>query len=298
MSSTEQLTVFKIGIGAINPAIRMERGEITLSRMQEAAERLKTDEFYDEIDPNAIPSTCVDGRGRLDGKQELGANAAGGTFTVVMADALTTNRYRNVDEHEKAPVHAARMYGELRQKYKIGGHDADHHGENGCGCGAEDVLDSPQMDQPSIIRFMIQHGDDIRAFLNENGIEIDGGIHKQLINKATLLFQEGYATNGAELRDAMKTSGGDEAVETLTGPHNEFNLALNTQRGTTLNRQKLRAAFGDEYQTFGLDVWALENAAKATSLTEQEIAQKFAAMLYYNVATAAVLAKDISVTAR
>lgn len=295
MSSTEQLTIFTIGIGGINPAVRVEKGEITFASMQEAAERLKTDEFYEEIDKNAIPNKCVDGRGRLDGNQELGPNAAGGTFSVVMADALTTNRYRA--EGEKAPVHAAKVYNELKKMgFKIGGHDADSHSDKGCGCGAEDVLDSPHMSEPSIIRYMIQRGDDIRTFLSSNGIEVDDGTHKLLLKNATRLFQEGYATNGAELRDAMESVDGETAIETLTGPHFEFNLALNTQSGTTLNRDKLREAFGNEYQTFGLDIWALENAAKATSLTEREVVQKFAAMLYYNVATAAVLSKDISLT--
>jgi hypothetical protein len=297
MASTEQLVVFTIGIGSIDPAQRVRNGEIEESVMQEAAGRLKTAEFYDQISPNAIPRICVDGRGRLDGQQELGANAAGGTFSVVMGDALTTNRYRQPGE--KAPAHAVRVYAELQKMgYEIGGHDADHHGDKGCGCGAEDVLDNVKEEDPSIIRFMIQEADGIRAFLGENGVEVDDATHAMLVSNATHLYQEGYATNGSELCDAMKEVGGEASVETLTGSHSEFNLGINTERGTTLNRHKLRDAFGSDYQSFGLDVWALDNAARATSISDKEAAQKLAAMLYYNVAVAAVLAQNISVTTR
>lgn len=297
MPETEQLDIFKIGEGTINPEQRIQDGEINRGLMSEAAERLKTGEFYISIDPKAIPNKCVDGRPRLDGVQEPGPNSAGGTFSVVIADALTTNRYRQV--HEKAPEHATRMYGELvKAGYKIGGHDADHAGENGCGCGAEDVLDNVDQNAPSIIRYMIQCGDDIRNFLARYGVEIDDATHQTLTSNATRLYQEGYATNGAELRDATKAEGGDESVETLTGPHLEGLLTINTEKGTTFDRVAFAKAFDGKIQAFNVDVWSLKNAAQATSLNEKEANQKFAAMLYYNVATAAVLSKNIVVVAR
>jgi hypothetical protein len=297
MPVVDQLVIFKIGEGNIDPEQRILDGEIDQNVLAEAAERLKNGEFYAKIDPKSIPTKCVDGRSRLDGLQELGANSAGGTLSVVMADALTTNRFR--DSHEKAPEHARRVYRHLGEKgYKIGGHDADHAGEDGCGCGAEDALDAASEAKPSIIRYMARRGDDIREFLSGYDVEIDDATHRLLVNNATRLYQEGYATNGKELRSAMIAEAGESSVETLTGKHLEGILSINTKAGTTFDRQAFAAAFDGKIEAFNVDIWALQNAAQVTSVNDKEASQKFAAMLYYNVATAAVLSKNIAVIAR
>ncbi|HEX4662035.1 MAG TPA: hypothetical protein VH144_00300, partial [Candidatus Saccharimonadales bacterium] len=73
--------------GPIDPETRGVDAEI----MQDAAERLQSDEFY--VQTNLlIPCQCVDGRHRQDGSCEPAPNAAGGTESAVIADALTTQR--------------------------------------------------------------------------------------------------------------------------------------------------------------------------------------------------------------
>ena len=288
MSNVQERPRLTIAEGKIDPDTRVRDGEITEAEINEFVEALESDEFYDEI-ASLIPTKCVDGRPRLDGAVTLGANAAGGTFSVVMGDALTTNRYRLVGE--KAPQHATHVYEELQKAgHEIGVHDDDHAEGDHCGCGAEDKLDDMNAEQPSILRYMARRGDDIRTALADLGVEIDDETHALLKANAATLVEESYATTGAELKKVATDTAGDDCVETLTGSHKEAALVVQTQEGRTLNRVKLQERFGDKLQAFALDVPALRKAAEITALSPREVEQKFAAMLYYNVATAAVLA--------
>jgi hypothetical protein len=296
MSNIQEKVYLSIGEGAINPQERVAKGEITEAEIDGFAERMETDEFYDEVAVLAVPNRCVDGRGRKDGVVRLGADAAGGTFSVVMADALTTNRYRQPGE--KAPKHAQRLYEELQKNgYEIKVHDDDHATDPNCGCGAEDKLDSPEAADPSIVRYIVRRGDDIRGLLGALDIVVDDETHTLITGNAADLADTQYATNGAELREAAKNTAGEGASETYTGPHRELALGINTREGTTLNRQKITDTLGDKFQAFNLDVPVLKKAAELTSLSPREAEQKFIAMLYYNVATAATLAdKSLRIT--
>lgn len=290
-----------IGQGSIDPQTRVARGEITEQRIDELEARLRGDEFFTEIDEESTPTKCVDGRGRADGEQELDANAAGGTFSLVMADSLSGhNTYRHAGQ--KAFQHAKNLYGHLvKMGRKIGGHDDDHAQAPNSGCGAQDKLDNADADQPSILRYIANRSDGIRAFLSSVGVEVDDELHAKISANAGALHDEEYATNGADLRAVFTgTPGaGDDAVERLSGPHNEVVLVVNTKLGQTLDRQKVKAAFGDAYQVFNVDVWALLNGCTDTSLSPEEANERLVAALYYNVATAAVLAgRSLRVVAR
>jgi cadmium carbonic anhydrase-like protein len=290
ITSTQPLTL-TIGEGTIDPVTRSQAGIINDTTLAELVERLKTAEFYAVIDPAAIPTKCVDGRSRADGRQELGANAAAGTFSVVMADALTTNSYRSAGQ--TAYEHAKRLYNHLVSLGKlIGGHDDDRAQVPNCGCGAEDKLDTVAADQPSILGYLVRRGDDIRNVVVSLGVTVDDNTHQKLLLQADNLHQTHYAVTGADLRQAfLDTPGaGAASIETLTGTHNEVAVVINRQVGTTLNRQKLKAAFGDAYQVFNLDLAALRAACELLALSAGEAQEKFVAALYYNVATAAVLA--------
>lgn len=288
--STEP-TLLTIGEGTIDPATRSQQGVISDTTVADLVARLKTDEFYDRIDAEAVPTKCVDGRGRVDGQQELGANAAGGTFSLVVADALTSNSYREAGQN--AFEHAKRLYAQLVSLGKtVGGHDDDRAEMPNCGCGAEDKLDATTADQPSILAYLVRRGVDVRDAVRSLGVGVSDELHEALIQQAAKLRQEQYVTNGAALRQAfLDTPGvGAACVERLTGAHGEVAVVINTQPGTTLNRLKLKAAFGEAYQVFNLDVAALQSACKLIALSADEADEKFVAALYYNVATAAVLA--------
>lgn len=276
ISDVQQLA---IAIGAIDPATRIASGEIAADRLDELTARLAGSDFFVHTD-EFIPRQCVDGRPRADGTCEPAPNSSGGTFTLVVADALTTGRYRAPGED--AAAHAKAMYAYLGvHGYKVGGHDADHTAGDGCGCGAEDKLDA-------MLAYIRDHGDSIRSFLADLA-PVDDESHHHIVAAASELLDGGYVASGRALRQAFIDTAGEESVETLTGPHHEVALVANTQAGTTLDRARLRAAFGDAYQAFNVDVAALRRAAEAVSVTAREAEQKFLAALYYNVAVAAVL---------
>jgi hypothetical protein len=65
---------------------------------------------------------------------------------------------------------------------------------------------------------------------------------------------------------------------------------INKRQDTTLDRNALAAEFGSDYQAFNVDAWAFEEAARVTSLSDEEVKQKIAAMTFYNLATTLVLA--------
>lgn len=285
MSQVQERPRLEIAEGAIDPDVRVANGEITNDEIEEFASRLETEEFYDEIKKLEddvfvfIPNVCVDGR--IHGK--LGPNSAGGTNTLVVADALTTNAYRK--DGEKAPAHALTLFNELKKAgYEIGGHGDDRATDEKCGCGAQDREDE-------VLAYIARRGEDVRTVIADLGIEIDDTTHNMITHNAVKLGEENYTTNGKELREAYVDIAGEESVPDLPGNHNEVAVVINTQAGTTLNREKIAAAYGnDKLQAFNVDVPALQKAAEAISHSPEEVTQKFIAMLYYNVATAAVLA--------
>jgi hypothetical protein len=228
----------------------------------------------------SIPAQCVDGRSRADGSYSPAPKAAGGTFSAVIGDALTTGSYR--PESSSATDHAKAVYAYFMRHDYVGGHDADHASEQGCGCGAEDKLEE-------ILVFIHQNAEAIRTFLRNVGVEVSREVSEAIARRANELITEHYVTSGRELRTAYIDTAGAACIERLAGPHHEVALVINTAPATTIDRAKMARAYGDTFQVFELDVPALQVAANALSISPDETQQKFIAMLYYNVATAAVL---------
>ena len=288
LEAQERLT-FTIGEGSVGPAARIATGEISEQRVDEVVERLQTDEFYDEIDPESLPSECIECRPPDGEPQVMGADSAGGSFTQVAADALTHQSYRHPGE--KAPTHAKRIYSELIEDGKpVKTHDADIAQGINCGCGAEDKLDGQEPDKPSILGYLTRRGNDIRQVVESLGRNVSDEQEALITSRAAQLRAEDYATNGAELKQACIEVAGPDSVETVTGVQKGVAVVINTRQGTRLNRLKLSEEFGDDYQAFSVDVWSLPNGAKATSRTEAEADDKEVAALFYNLAAGGVIA--------
>lgn len=287
MPNTKEIAFLTIAEGGIDPDTRVSRGEITQDEIEQFVTDIQSEEFDAVIDAAAIPAVCVDGRG-----MRVGPNAAGGTFTLVVADALTTQTYRS--QGDKAPAHATRLFTELTKAgKKIGGHDDDHAQGNNCGCGAEDKLDNVEdANGPSILGYIERRGGDIRTFLESPliGLTISDELHESIVARSAELRKEKYATAGADLKKATLAVAGEDAIEQLTGVHNEVALRIQTKPGATIDRPKLREKYGDKLEVFELDLPNLRSGVEAVSLTKEEAGKKLIAALYYNVATASVLA--------
>jgi hypothetical protein len=293
-----------IGEGSIDPDERIARGEITHDEVADFVEALQGDELYKRIDSELIPEQCVDGRDEI----TRGPNAAGGTFSLVMGDALTFNTFCKIGD--KAATHAKHVYGHLRSiGHRIGGHDDAAAKGATCGCGAEDKLDNSDADKPSILRYISRRSDEIRDALTSLsitatseplGIQISDDVHGLITKRSDELQAESYASSGAELRQAFVDIAGEESVATLEGVHNEVVVVINTRAGETLDREKVRQLFGDKIEAFNVDVHALRKGAQSMSNNaEKEADARFIASLYYNVATAAVLSgKSLRIVVR
>lgn len=288
MTETYNHPVFEIGEGAIDPDTRIQQGEITGEEVDKFVERLYGDEFYDEVDAlNAkvgkLPSCCVDGRC---GECALGFNAAGGTTSLVMAEALTEGdgitSYRK--NGETAPEHSERMFTDLAAKgHRIGGHTGSNATAEKSDCGAQDRA-------AEIFGYLARRPEDVFSIITSLGVEIPEALHARIVANAQSRIDEGYFTNGVAIKNAYEKVGGKQCVPELQGVHKEVALTVNMKAGQTLNRKKLQQEFGDELQTFNLDVEGLKNGAMEISNSKDEAEAKFIAALYYNVATAAVLA--------
>lgn len=284
MSQTRLDTLGGIGTGSIGPQPRIEAGEITHELVAEVNERLAGAEFYSPV------------------SSELRPNAPGGTFSLVIADALTTQRYYT--EGETAKDHAVRLFSSLIEmkdadKLKkvipgacmdgrhslayspsvVGGHDGEHGLDD---CGAQKRLGE-------ILGFIMARGDEIRSFLGTIGVNVDDETHELITRRSKELIEKGYITDGLSIRKAYEETAGDDSVVRLQFNHGEVAAEINLDPAVTLDRSKLDSAYGHSINAFNVDAGVFPEAAEIISFTPREAEQKNIAMLYYTVGTSAVL---------
>ncbi len=260
-----------IGTGAIQAGVSQQ------ARLEEFTARVGGGEFHR---PTAVtlPCTCIDGRFGASG--ELVPNAAGGSESLMVADDLTTKRYAQADDGSTCGQFRAMLADLKAAERAVGGHTAaDCHGAPS-GCGANDKL-------PAIYAYVAANGDTLREVaISLLAYEIDDETHGLIVKNAA---ERTEFSGGDELLSALQEN--DGRVDVLEGEHTEVLAVINRRPGTTLDRDAVRAAFGDEYEAFNVDEWAFLEGAKAVSEPgyDAEAHKKRVAMFYYNLATAGVL---------
>lgn len=286
-----------IGCGSIGPDGPIARGEYDEELVKQAEFAAITDStLYDKAELN-IPIQCADGRTTW----VTGGSAIGGSFTPVIADALTLRRY--LQPQMSAKDHAGSVYSRfLELGLSVGGHCDDIARAPNSGCGGMDRLGSDDPDTLSILGFVSRDSAKIRNFL-ENlydslsgaslNIKIDDRTHDLITDNAQDLEWRSrgshpYATNGLELCAALKQNKGQ--IETLHGPHREVLAVVDLRDGLALNRALFSARFGGLIQAFYINVVSITKAAELLYSTDEERDLAFAGALYYNVAATAVLA--------
>lgn len=251
----------------------IEAGENQQERLDELTQRIGSGEFHVATE-GRLPCGCVDGR--CGGK--LRPNAAGGTETIFVADDLTTKRLADADG-TTCGGYTNTLQVLLDEGYEVGGHTDDHAEGDASGCGANDKLDK-------IYNFMVRKADVLRMTAEALGVTISEDTHAMIVNNASARTD---FSKGSELLEALRETAGNETVDPLRGGHQEVIAVINKRPGTTLDREVLEAEFGSAYEAFNVDVWTFDEAARATSLTSDEVDQKVVAMNYYNLATAFML---------
>lgn len=243
-----------------------------------------------------LPCGCIDGRCPHDDEAfNAVPNAAGGTLSLLVGELLTTesNLASAASNSEEALASLIAYLQTQGYGDQIGGHTgAIHLRENASdeeiakakltsGCGANDAL-APIFGQ------MVEKPEVMLGVLDKLGISMDKDTtFPAMLQKAeTLLDRDGYFKAGKEVAGTLRAASPEGNCPELQGGHNEVFIRLNMAEGTTLDRRALKEAYGDDYQVFNVDVWALKKAADALSYTEEEAENKFAAMVMYQVATA------------
>lgn len=250
----------------------IEADESQLEYLDEVTRRVAMGEFHKPV-TGKIPKECMDGRPG----GEMAPNSAGGTFSLTVADDLTTQRF----SRGKTLVEADREVSKVVQGEgePVGGHCTHTASGEKCGCGAKDeIMPIYGMieDNPSLIREAVE----------SLGIYVTDAVHNLIVKNAKA--RTAFPT-GAELSASLKDVAGIEAESVLSGPHKEVVAAVNGIEGTSLDRQAFAEVFGDNYQAFNIDSWAFKEAAAAISLSEEETEMKVVALAYYNVAAAFIL---------
>lgn len=260
------------GIGSI------EAGSNQQERLEEFTERVASGEFHRDITSGiTIPVRCVDGRVPLAGANPLAPNSAGGTESIFVADDLTTKRFAG--EHDSTLEGYGNTIKALRSAgFEVGGHSGQAL-KDCSGCGANDKLGL-------IYKDIAERGSIMRQLAAQLGVDVSDETHQLITSRAA---ERTTFSSGAELLSVLEANANQDYIDRLAGEHCEVMAVINSRPGTTLDRDALISEFGEQYQAFNVDVWALREAAKATSLTPEEEKQKFAAVVYYNIATTTVL---------
>lgn len=270
---------------------KIEAGPDQQERLDEITERVGSGEFHRDIDWDAefwglamLLARCVDGRIPEGGANPLAPNSAGGTETLFVADDLTTKRFASEDGTTLGGY--KNIVKALKDTYVLGGHTGSHAHDQMSDCGANDKLNL-------IYAYMANHGDVLRDITAKLGIEVSNDDHKLIVGNAAARTQ---FSDGADLLKTLEDNAPEEFVDNLHGDHREVVAAINMRKGTTLDRDALAAEFGPDYQSFNIDAWAFEEAAKVISfegedgkVNADEVRQKVIAMAYYNLATTLVL---------
>lgn len=275
--------------GSIGPESRIVSGELTASELEQVCNTLAQDGPYAATAAADIEE-CIDGRKGAPGKQPR-PKAAGGTESIVVGLALAGF----CRDTETCVQQTARVAGNIiAHGHKVGGHTANVvHGDTAmnCGCGACDKLKAG-------LQFLAQrddagryaNADNVRGIAQKLGVNIDQSMSDEFARAASVLLAQGYADDGGRaIVDEIAKAGGPEAVDELQDEHLEVAVVFNRVTHETLDKEKLEQLVGPNVQAFCVDIWAMRQAAYDNAPNPADADRIYAAMIYHNVAIAAVL---------
>lgn len=246
----------------------IEAGEDQHERLEEFTDRVGRGEFHKET-TGTIPCTCIDGRPCSNNK-ELMPNAPGGTEAMMIADDLTTKDFALDGDNTTRGQHANLVKFLKEQGYPVGAH---------IDCGANKHL-------AKIYAYIAQNGSTLKTIAESLGYEVGGEDHALITGRAA---ERTEFSDADDILGVVREEGG--RVDELEGEHKEVVAILNKRKGTTLDRDAVKAEFGEDYEAFNVDVWSFNEAARVTSHMggEDEVRQKELATLYSTFATAGFL---------
>ena len=281
LQTRTQLTLGEAASGSIEPAGR----NLDKEKLEQFERDVLSDKFDVAVAEGIIlPCGCIDGRcPHADEAFNPVPNAAGGTLTMVVGELLTDgkNVASTAENSEDAVASFIEYLKTTQYADQVGGHTGPQHGNpEASGCGANDKL-------RGIMRQIAEKSDVIAATLDKLGVPVSNEAFAGIVGKAQDLSErEGYFTPGVEVAETLQEASLEGNCPALVGEHNELLIRINTVEGTTIDRRAIEAEYGEDFQVFNVDLWAIKNAADTLSETPEEAEEKFAAMVVYQLATA------------
>lgn len=280
-TSYPTLGEFGLGNGNISPA---ERTDINQEVYREMLDRIATGEFNIPVE-DVIPVICVDGRLDENGQRITAPSGAGGTFGLSVARNLSGVGLLQ-DGTPVADASEVQLTEDtverLGVKHSVSVHDAEP-----CHCGAcAQCL--------KVYEHISKDIDKLSSAVAAIGVEVSEDNKTKIAQNAARSLSEGkyFASNREEPLNAAKAKGATE--ERLADSHKELAIAVNGIPGTTIDRVKIREVFGEQYDVFVVDAWAIPGAAQELAKTsyEEETSRYIGALAIYNVATASTLSDE------
>jgi len=258
----EFMTLGAAGQGGI------EAGEDQRERLEEFTERVGSGEFHRET-TGTIPCACIDGRPCANNK-ELMPNGPGGGEVMMVADDLTTKDFALDGDTTTAGQYQNAVAFLAEAGYPIGAH---------IDCGANNKL-------PAVYAYIRDNAAALRDIAQTLGYEISDSDHELIVGNAAARAD---FSDGDEILDVARDQ--DGRIDELEGEHKEVVAVINRRPGTTLDRDAVKAEFGEDYEAFNVDEWSFAEAARVISHMggEDEVRQKRTAMLYNTLAIAGLL---------
>ena len=246
----------------------------THPRLDEFTKRVGCGEFHIATNER-IPSGCIDGR--CGGS--VRPDTAGGTLSLAIADDLTMSRYAT--DTDTATLVRSVFHSLHERGFAVGDHTDEHASADKSGCGANDRL-------RDIYQKLVTENVAIRDVAAQLGVRVSDTEHATIVARAE---QRHDFSSGRDVLECMRRESSVNDIDMLRGEHREVVAVINFREHTTLDRDVVDEAFGESYEAFNVDAWSFGAAAEALypGADESIAARVVAAMVYYNLATAAVL---------
>jgi hypothetical protein len=279
------ITIGPAAVGKIGPKPRIKRREIDAAKVSDLARRVAGSQYYVRTG------------------EKFGANAGGGTTSLIVADALSgLNRFRN--KNQNLGLHAHEFLSWMLQYHNnpegrrifprvcIDGRlpDEGYHNDSVIGmhenCGF-------QIGMVSVFSQVAEHGGAIRTNLRRRGFMVTNSTHQTIAENAASILRSDYITDDPQqtLKDVYSEVGGESVIAPYHGDHTEILAADNWEVETTLDRFAIvdDDEFGPDYGAFNLDVGSLAPSMATIYIPKREADLAFAAAMYANVAAEFVL---------
>jgi len=270
----ETLGKLGLGLGNIGPE---NRNSEKIKKLPEMQRRVAAREFNIKVESD-VPWICVDGRFISLRTRPDAPSGAGGTNGVAYARVLgDTSLLRGVGELEVIKSTTEIM---KREGKPVGVHGADH-GDCGCGACAEAL---------KIFEHIANNIDKIVVAADVLGVPISPENQSIIVDNASSRLENGFfVPDRSKTLQTARDAGAD--YEEFVGDHKELIVSVNTIPGTTVSRGLIKKEFGEGYELFVLDAWALPNAAEAVATTgsPEEVDLLTQASVAFNIATASTL---------